>query len=81
MKQLDKKDFWLIANKLIKNIHDLCNAREYYKSFLIKENRKSVNVAEVIAYQPIPFFKTQKLLILNQLLQNIQKRHINYLRL
>ena len=50
IKRLNKKDLLLIADKLIKNVHDLCNAKELYKSFMIKENNKSVKQSEIITY-------------------------------
>ena len=52
MKRLNKKDFLLLANKLIRNIPDLRNAKEQYQSFIIKKNRKSVKQSEIITYQP-----------------------------
>ena len=52
MKRLNKKDLLLLANKLIRNIPDLCNAKEHYQSFIIKKNRKSVKQSEIITYQP-----------------------------
>ena len=55
MKRLNKKDLRLIANKLMKNVPDPPNAKEHYKSFIIKENRKSVKQSEIITYQPITF--------------------------
>ena len=36
----------------MKNILDSRNAKEHYKSFIIKENRKSVKQSEIITYQP-----------------------------
>ena len=41
MKQLNKTDLLLLANKLIKNIPDPCNAKEHYQSFIIKEKQKT----------------------------------------
>ena len=40
MKHLTKKDLFSLANKLIKNIPDLCNAKECYQSFEIMKNKK-----------------------------------------
>ena len=37
------------------DIPDSCNAEEHYKSFIIKENRKSVKQLEIITYQPRNF--------------------------
>ena len=60
MKRLKKKkDFLLLANKLIEKIPDRRNAKEHYQSFIRKENTKSVKQSEVITYQP----KTQTLLV------------------
>ena len=38
----------MLANKLIKNIPNPRNAREHYKSFIIKENRKSVKQSDIV---------------------------------
>ena len=54
MKRL-KKNSLLLANKLIKNILDPCNAKEHYQSFIIKKNRKSVKQSEIITYQSKAF--------------------------
>ena len=40
MKRVNKKDWLLIAHKLIKNILDPNNAKEHYESFIVKENGK-----------------------------------------
>ena len=55
MKRLNKKDLLLLAEKLIKNIPDPPNAKEHYKPFTIKENRKSIKRWEIITYQPRTF--------------------------
>ena len=55
MKRLNKKDLLLLANKLLNNISDPCNDKEHYKSFIIKENRKSVKQSEITTYQPTSF--------------------------
>ena len=52
MKSSNKKDLLLISNKLIKIIPDPRDAKEHYKSFIIKENRKSVKQSEITTYQP-----------------------------
>ena len=65
----------MIANKLKENIPDPCNAKEHYKSFTIKENRKYVKQAEIITYQPRTFQNPELVDIKYQLLQNIQKPH------
>ena len=75
MKRLNKKYFLLMASKLKGNIPDPCNAKEHYKSFMIKENRKSVKQAEIITYQPRTFQNPELVDIKSQLLQNIQKLH------
>ena len=56
------------------------NAKKHYQSFIRKENIKSVKQSKIITYQP-KAFENQILLILNQLLQNIQKLDLNYPRL
>ena len=55
MKHLNKKSLLLLANKLVKNIPDSGNAEEYYQSFIIKKNRKSVKQSEIISYQTKTF--------------------------
>ena len=55
MKSLNRKHLLLISNKLMKVIPDSRNAKEHYKSFLIKGNRKSVKQSEIITYKPITF--------------------------
>ena len=44
-----------LANKLIKDVPDHCNAKEHYESFLRKKNRKSVKQSEDITYQSKTF--------------------------
>ena len=51
MKCFNKKELLLLANKLIKNIRDLCNTKEHYRSFVIKKNSKLVRQSEIITYQ------------------------------
>ena len=41
-KRLKKKDLLLLTNKLIEKVPDPGSAKEHYKSFLRKKNRKSV---------------------------------------
>ena len=62
MKCLNKKDLLMFTNKLIKNIPDPCSAKGHYESFIMKENRKSVKLSEIITYQPRTF-KTKTLLM------------------
>ena len=50
-----KERLLLIANKLIKNVPDLRNAKEHYESFLRKKTRKSVKQSEIITHQPKTF--------------------------
>ena len=55
LKLLKKERLLLLANKLIKNIPDLRNAKKHYESFLRKKNRKSVKQLEIISYQQKTF--------------------------
>ena len=55
MKPLTKRDLLLLANKLIKNIPDPCNAREHYQSFIIKKNSNLEKQLKIITYQPKTF--------------------------
>ena len=55
MKLFKKERLLLLANKLIKNIPDLRNAKKHYESFLRKKNRKSVKQLEIISYQQKTF--------------------------
>ena len=55
MKLLKKKDLLLLANKLIEEILDPCNAKEYYQSIIKKKNKKSANETEIIFYQTKAF--------------------------
>lgn len=41
MKRLKRRDLFLYANKLIEKVSDPCNAKELYKLFSRKKNRKS----------------------------------------
>ena len=45
----------MLANKLIENIPDPCNAKEHYQSYIGKKNIKSVKQSKIITYQPKPF--------------------------
>ena len=58
MKLQTKKNLLLLTKKLIKNIPGPCNAKEHYKSFIIKKNRKSLKQSEIITYQPKTFQNT-----------------------
>ena len=80
MKILNNKDLLLISNKLMKIIPDLCNAKEHYKSFIIKENRKSVKQSEIISYQPRTF-QNANTVDINSIITEHSKLHINYPRL
>ena len=55
MKRLKEKDLLLLANKLIEQIPDPYNAKEYYQSFIRKKNTKSVKQSEIFTYQPKAF--------------------------
>ena len=55
MKNLTKKDLLSLANKLIENIPDPCNAKEHYQSFIRNKNTKSVKQSKIITYQPKTF--------------------------
>ena len=52
LKRLKKEKLLFLANKLIKNRPNPCNAKKHYESFLRKKNRKPVKKSEIIAYQP-----------------------------
>ena len=47
-KRLEKKDLLLLATKLREKIPDFVNAKEHYKPFIRKRNRKSVKQSEII---------------------------------
>ena len=55
MKSSKKKDFLLVASKLIEKVRDPLNAKEHYQSSMTKRNRKSVKQSEIITYQPKTF--------------------------
>ena len=55
MKRLKEKDLLLLANKLIEQIPDPYNAKEYYQSFIRKKNTKSVKQSKIFTYQPKAF--------------------------
>ena len=55
MKRLKRKYLLLLACKLIEKIPDSRNAKEYYRLFRRKKNRKSVKQSEIITYQPKTF--------------------------
>ena len=52
---MKKERSLLLVNKLMKNVPDLCNAKEHYKLFLRKKNRKSVKQSKIITYEPKTF--------------------------
>ena len=53
----------LLSSKLTEKIPDPSNAKEHYRSFVVrKKNTKSVKQSEIITYQP-KLLKTQTLLI------------------
>ena len=41
-KKIKKKDLLLLANNLLENIPDPCNAKEHYQPYIRKKNRKLV---------------------------------------
>ena len=45
-----KKDFLLLANKLIEKTPDLSNAKEHCQSFIRKKNTKLVKQSEIVSY-------------------------------
>ena len=45
----------LLTKKLIEEVSDPSDAKEYYESFLRKKNKKSVKKSEIITYQPKAF--------------------------
>ena len=45
-----KRKLLLLTHKLIKSIPDPCGTKEYYKSIIIKENRKFVKQSKTITY-------------------------------
>ena len=53
--KLLKRDWLLIANKLIEKTIDSCNAKEHYQTFLRKKNTKLLKQSEIITYQPKAF--------------------------
>ena len=55
MKSSKKKDFLLVASKLIEKVRDPLNAKEHYQPSMTKRNRKSVKQSEIITYQPKTF--------------------------
>ena len=54
MKRL-KKDLLLLDNRLIEKVEGPCNAKEQYRLFIRKKNRKSAKQSEIITYQPKTF--------------------------
>ena len=54
-KPLEKKRLLLLANTLIEEVPDHCNAKEHYESFLRKKNRKLIKQSQIITYKPKTF--------------------------
>ena len=52
MKRLKRRDLFLYANKLIEKAPYPCNAKEHYKLFSRKKNRKSFKRSEIVTSQP-----------------------------
>ena len=50
MKYLKIKDLLLLSTKLIENIPDPHNAKEYYQLFIRKKNTKPLKESEIITY-------------------------------
>ena len=61
----------------MEKIPDPCKAKEHYQSFIREKTQEIRKQPEIFTYEP----KLLTPLILDQLLQNIQKLHINYPRL
>ena len=55
MKHLQKKDFSLPATKLIEQIIDPKNVKQYYQSYIKRKNKKSIKQSKIITYQPKSF--------------------------
>ena len=77
MKHLQIKRLFFNAKKLMEKIPDPRNAKEHYQSFIREKTQEIRKQPEIFTYEP----KLLTPLILDQLLQNIQKLHINYPRL
>ena len=77
MKRLNKKDLLLLANKLMKKIPDPHNAKKHYQSFIRKKNKKTSKTIRKFTNQPKTFENPN----IVDIKHNIQKFHINYLRL
>ena len=45
---IQKKNLQLFGIKLTEKIHDACNDKEHYQSFIRKKNTKSVKQAKII---------------------------------
>ena len=73
----------MLENKLIEKIPDPRNAKEHYKLFIRKKNRRSVKQSEIVTYQPKPFenrsivdiksFITEHIKTLHKLSKTIRK--------
>ena len=75
IKHRKKKYLILLATKLIEKIHDASSAKEYYyQSFLKNENKNSVKWSKIITQQP-KLWKTQALLIQNQLFKTYKNSY------
>ena len=73
-----KKYLQLFPTKLTKKIHDPCNAKKHYQSFLRNKNIKLFKKSKTIIYHP-KFFENSSMVYRKPVLtNNIQKFHINY---
>ena len=75
-----KKDFLLVASKLIEKVRDPLNAKEHYQSPVTKRNRKSVKQSEIITYQP-KTFKNPNTVDIKSVITEHPKTSNNYQRL
>ena len=75
MKRLKEKDLLLLANKLIEQIPDPYNAKEYYQSFIRKKNTKSVKQSEIFTYQPKVFENSNIVDIKSVIAKHLKSSH------
>ena len=80
VKSSKKKDFLLVASKLIEKVRDPLNAKEHYQSSMTKRNRKSVKQSEIITYQP-KTFKNPNTVNIKSVITEHPKTSNNYQRL
>ena len=75
MKRLKEKGLLLLANKLIEQIPDPYNAKEYYQSFIRKKNTKSVKQSEIFTYQPKAFENSNIVDIKSVIAKHLKSSH------